>query len=225
MKTNKNIRIIVADDHRLFRSGIISLFDNEPEIFVIGEAENGNELVDQFFGLKPDVLLVDISMPKLSGTDAVIKIRKKDDTVKALFLSMHDGEEYMYYCLKAGGLGFVNKNVMKGELIFAIKEVYGGRKYFGPNINDEDLEKIILKYDSLYTPKKLKEKKTLSPREQEILKLISEGLTSGEIADKLYVSKRTIDSHRANLIQKLNLKSLPDLIKYAIKFTSSGEKS
>jgi len=212
------IKIIIADDHQLFRSGIISLLSDVNEILVIGEAEDGVELVEKYFKLKPDVMLVDISMPQLSGTSALIKIRKKDEAAKALFLSMYDGEEYVYYCLKAGGAGLINKNIMKGELIYAIKEIYSGRKYFS-KLNEKDLSEIVEEYESIANPKIALANVDLSQREEEVLRLIGEGLTSIEISEKLFISKRTVDTHRASLIQKLNLKSFPDLIKYAIKFS------
>jgi two-component system response regulator NreC len=220
---NKTISVLVADDHKLFRSGIISLLENEREIFVVGEAENGEELVEKYFRLKPDIVLVDISMPVLNGTEAVKKIKKTDDSVKALFLSMHDEEEYIYYCLKAGGKGLISKNIMKGELILAIKKVYEGGNYFGTNKTEENLKELVNKYQAFKS-------QTLSgidfsQREAAILQLISEGLTSNEIAEKLLISKRTVDTHRTHLMQKLSLKSLPELIKYAINYSSAKEKN
>jgi len=220
---NKTIRILVADDHKLFRSGIISLLENEREVLVVGEAENGDELVEKYFKLKPDVVLVDISMPGLTGTEAIKKIRRKDQSIKALFLSMHDDEEYIYHCRKAGGKGLISKNIMKGELILAIKKVYEGGNYFGINLTERRLNDLTSKYHVLMENPK-GDIDILSPREEQILRFISEGLTSGEIAEKLFVSKRTIDTHRTNLMQKLDLKSLPELIRYAINYTTAKEK-
>lgn len=215
---NQSIRIIVADDHALFRSGIISLLEDIREIFIVGQVENGQELIDKYFELKPDVILSDISMPIISGTDAVKKIKQKDPSVRALFLSMHEGEEYIYYCLKAGGSGLISKNILKGELVFAIRQVYNGNKYFGGAWTEEKLQALIDKFDSTDVSNH-PFNNSLSAREIEVLKLIGEGLTSSEIAERTELSKRTIDSHRMHLMQKLNIKSLPELIRYAIQYT------
>jgi two-component system response regulator NreC len=222
--TDKTISVLVADDHKLFRSGIISLLENEREIFVVGEAENGDELVEKYFLLKPDVVLADISMPVLSGTDAIKKIKKTDDSIRVLFLSMHDDEEYIYYCLKAGGRGLISKNIMKGELILAIKRVYEGGNYFGANRTDDNLRDLMNKYQ-VFKDHNISGLEDFSQREDEILHLISEGLTSSEIAEKLFISKRTVDTHRTHLMQKLNLKSLPEFIKYAINYTTAKRKN
>jgi DNA-binding NarL/FixJ family response regulator len=213
------IRILVADDHNLFRSGIINLMENEKDIFVVGEAENGEELIKKYFELKPDIVIADISMPGINGIDALTEIKKKDNDVKFLFLSMFEGEEYIYSCIKAGGMGLISKKVLKGELLYALKTVSAGNRYFGADVSEEELNKILNKYDRETLKPEFKNKNNLlTERESQILKLISEGLTSNEIAEKLFISKRTIDSHRTNIMQKLNLKSLPELIKYAINF-------
>ncbi len=218
MANGKNITLIVADDHSLFRSGIASLLSGEPEIIIIAEAANGEELIEKYLRVEPDVLLVDIQMPVLNGTRAVAELKKQFPDIKALFLSMYDGEEYIYHCLKVGGLGLINKNIMKGELIYAIRQVYNGQKYFGRQYNDDMLNDIYNKYENLKASLSQNALVKFTPREEEVLKFISRGLTSSEIAAQLGVSKRTIDSHRFRLIQKLDLNSLPDLIKYAIQY-------
>ncbi|OGU29504.1 MAG: hypothetical protein A2057_14055 [Ignavibacteria bacterium GWA2_35_9] len=214
---DNGIRILIADDHNLFREGIINLLETEIDVFIVGEADTGESLVIKYFELKPDVVLADISMPVLSGIDALKKLKELGESPKFLFLSMYDGDEYIYYCAKAGCYGLISKKVMKGELLFAIKTVNEGNKYFGMNITEKRVREIINNFD-----KKVERTGTgnelLTPREEQILRLISEGLTSSEIAERLLVSKRTIDTHRTHLIQKLNLKSLPDLIKYSINF-------
>jgi two-component system, NarL family, response regulator NreC len=220
---NTRIRILVADDHNLFRSGIINLMNDEKDIFVIGEAGSGEELIKKYSQLKPDIVLADISMPDMNGIEALKKIKEEDKSAKFLFLSMHEGDEYIYYCYNAGGMGLISKKVLKGELLFAIRTVSENKKYFGINITEEKLNEILERYDkkNLY-PEIIND--YLTPREKQILSLISEGFTSNEIAEKLYLSKRTVDTHRTHLMQKLNLKSFPELIKYAINF-SFAEKS
>jgi len=209
------IRLLIADDHNLFRSGIINLLENEKDIFVIGEAATGEEMVSKYFELKPNIILADISMPELNGIEALQKIRLRDNSVKVLFLSMFEGEEYIYYCIKAGSMGLISKKVMKGELLYAIKSVHEGKRYFGIDLTEEKILKIINRFDKGNIEVDFKDD-VLSPREIQILKFISDGLTSNEMAEKLFISKRTIDTHRTHMMQKLNLKSLPELIKYAI---------
>lgn len=220
LNNSQKIRILIGDDHSLFRSGIARLLSDDDDILLVGEAENGEELVEKYFELKPDLLLADISMPKLSGTDAISKIKQKDKNAKALFLSMHDGEEYIYYSIKAGGLGLVNKNIMQSELLFAIKQVNSGKFYFGPGITQSHLDEIIKKYDKKEIVGIENVEVILTDREKDILFLIGKALTSVEIASKLNLSKRTIDSHRIHLMQKLNLENLPKLIRYAVQFSN-----
>jgi two-component system response regulator NreC len=216
---NNRIRILVADDHTLFRSGIINLMSDEKDIFVVGEAETGEELINKYIALKPDIVLADISMPGINGIDALKKLKESDPSVKFLFLSMHDDEEYISYCYKAGGMGLISKKVLKGELLFAIRTINEGKKYFGANVTEEKLKEILFK-EKVKGAFNNSDDNLLTPREKEILKMISDGYTSSEIAEKLFLSKRTIDTHRTHLIQKLNLKSLPELIKYAINYYS-----
>ena len=223
MSDNPNIRILVADDHQLFRSGVISLLEDEPDIFVVGEAENGEELINLYFQLKPDVVLIDISMPFLTGTEALKEIKKGDPDVKALFVSMHDTEEYVYFALKHNAAGLISKNIMKGELIYAIKTAYNGNQYFGQGWPEEKLREIMTRFEYL-TGKSSKDNPSLTPREREILRQIGYGLTSMEIAQKIKLSKRTIDSHRSHIMKKLGVSSLPELIKYALKYNQMTDK-
>lgn len=219
MPNPNSIRIVVADDHSLFRSGIISLLEDAAEIFVVGEAVDGGDLYDKYFELKPDVVLVDISMPGVTGIEAVKKILARDPSAKALFLSMHEGEEYVYHIIKSGGKGLLSKNVMKGELVYAIKAVYSGKRYFGAYWTDERLEELKQKYSGGDGGVSVSlAEASLTQREIEILRLIGEGYTSNEIAARTELSKRTVDSHRLHLMSKLGIKSLPELIKYAIQY-------
>lgn len=213
-----SIRVLIADDHQLFREGIVSLLKDAQDIIIAGEAENGEELCEKYFKIKPDMILSDISMPLISGIEAIHAIRKTDGSAKVLFLSMYDSEEFIYYSLKVGGLGLVSKNIIKNELVNAIRTVSGGKYYFGKNFNEEDISSLIERFDSILSPK-LNLNISLSPKEMQTLKFISDGLTSKEIADKLEVSKRTIDTHRTHLMQKLSLRTLPELVKFAIQFS------
>lgn len=220
MKGNK-IKVVIADDHTLFRSGIISLIEDDEEIEIIGQASNGRELIKLYQELKPDLLLIDISMPEKTGLEAAGEIRANDETVKILFLSMHEGPDYIYHSIKSGGNGLINKNIIKGELITAIKSVINGQDYFGIEYSENDIREILNKYESFTKPSVFVQPTRLTEKEKEVLLLISDGLTSNEIADKLNISKRTVDSHRQNIMQKLNLNSLPELIKYSIDYSTA----
>ena len=220
--SKQTISVLLADDHHLFRSGLISLLEDEKEIIIVGEVENGNELLEKYFELRPDVILLDISMPELSGTMALKEIRKYDSKVKALFLSMYEGEEYIFYTMKLGGRGLLNKNIMKGELVYAIRQVYEGHRYFGRNYDETRLEALSIKFENVATTK-IDEYTLLSPKERDVLSLIAEGITSNAIAERLGISKRTVDSHRHSLMDKLKLKSLPELIAYSIKYTMANK--
>ena len=218
MNTNKYIRVLLADDHTLFRNGIISLLENEKDIFVVGEVDNGKDLLNKYLEIMPDLVLLDISMPGKSGLEAAKEIKQNDHKAKLLFLSMHEEDEYIYYCLKAGGMGLINKNITKGELVLAIKRVSEGSNYFRNNLSEEQIKRIYNKYDRSVNKRPILLKDALTSREENVLKLIGKGLTSNEIAQQLNISKRTVDSFRSNIMQKLNIKNLPELIKYAINY-------
>ena len=224
--SDKNVRILLSDDHSILREGIISLLKSEKDLLIVGEAENGLDLIDKYFKLKPDIVITDIKMPEMSGTDAVKKIKEKDPDAKALFLSMYEGTEYIYYTYKAGGSGLINKNIVKGELVYAIRKILSGDIYFGADIESEDLEEIIKKYEESTTYNKdTVSNYNITEREAEILKLIGDGITSSEIAGKLGISKRTIDTHRTHLLQKLKLKGLPSLIRFAVSYSQEQKRN
>lgn len=209
------IGIIFADDHNLVRSGILSLIEDCPEIFIIGEAENGNDLLDRYFESRPDVVLTDIKMPVLSGIEAAEKIIEKDKNARILFLSVFDSEEFIYKALKAGALGLVNKTISKEELILAIETVFKGQKYFGRNYNEEKLCEIFDKYKEEKATG-VRTKKRLNHNELAILRLICEGMQSLEIAEKLCLSKKTIDGYRSSILKKLEVSNTPQLIRFAL---------
>jgi|CZKP01.1.fsa_nt_gi DNA-binding NarL/FixJ family response regulator len=216
-----NIRILICDDHALLRSGIIGLLDNQPGLYVIGEAENGNELIEKYDLLKPDMVITDISMPGLSGTDAVTELKLKHPGIKVLFLSIFKGEPYIYLAIKVGGLGLVGKNIAKGELLLAINEIYNGRYYFGPQYNDQRIKELIKKYDNQPVGIKFTSFIDITEIENNILDYISEGLSSNEIAEKLSLSRRTIDTHRVDIMRKYELKNTLALIRFAFLYTES----
>jgi two-component system response regulator NreC len=223
MEKNHSIKILIADDHNLFRAGIVKLLEGHPEIKVVGQATNGQELINEYFALSPNLLLVDIAMPGKTGLQAVSIIKEKDPLVKALFLSMYEGDEYIYKAIKSGGLGLINKSILEAELIFAIEQIYDGKRYF-PGKSDENLEKIIKDFESGDKIKSLNREENLSYRERQVLAFIKEGLSSNDIANKLKLSRRTIDYYRSCLLQKFNLKSAVELIIFAKEYSQVEKK-
>lgn len=217
MKNNR-IKILIADDHELFRKGIISLLLGEEGIDIIGEANNGKDLIYKYLKLNPDLVISDISMPELSGLEAVSTIHASYPDVKVIFLSMYAGEDYIYHCLQAGGLGLINKDIPKEELLGAIHTVINGDKYFGKEYTDERIQKLISNYEMQLDTREFIPNQDLTEKEVEVLLLIAEGLSSNDIADKLFITKRTVDTHRTHIMQKLDLNSTPQLFKYATKY-------
>jgi two-component system, NarL family, response regulator NreC len=210
--------IVIADDHKLFRSGLREIIESNPDYEIIGEAANGLELVDLVAKLSPDLAVIDISMPLMSGLEALIKFKEMGLLgTRTLFLSMYDSEEYVYAVSGAGGDGLLNKNIDKQELFLAIHKIVSGEKYF-KDYSSTMLVDLENRFSSL-KQSILINYKDLTEREKKILILISEGNTSSEIAEQLNLSKRTIDTHRTNLIQKLNLRSMPDLVRFSIQFS------
>jgi two-component system response regulator NreC len=223
MKQNEIINLLIADDHNLFRSGIIKLLKGYKHIRIIGEAENGDELIRKYFELLPDLILADIAMPGTTGLEAVRKIKEKKPDVKAIFLSMHEGDEYIYKAVKSGGSGLINKSILASELVYAIRSVNIGKKYFHGVNDEESLERLVSEFESNKEKLLTNREESINYREIQILDLLKQGLTSQEMADKLNLSKKTIDSYRSGLMQKFNLKSTNELIRFAINFYRSEE--
>ena len=221
----KNIRILICDDHALVRSGIIKLLEDERWIYIVGEAENGEDMIQKYVSLRPDLILADISMPVMSGIDAVKRIKQKYPEAIILFLSMLFDEQYIYCAIKVGASGLLSKNVSKDELLYALREVTSGRKYFGPLFNDKKILEIIKKYDSNTIISLDTAGVKMTSREEEVLKYVSEGLMSEEIGEKMNMGKRNVDKVRIEIMQKFDLKSLPALISFAIHYTESKKNS
>lgn len=210
----KTINVILVDDHTLFRDGIKSILDEEKEINVIDEAADGNTLCEKLKYQSPDVVITDISLPDISGIELTKKITKNYPELKVLMLSMHNNEEFILSSLKAGANGYLSKDIKRSELLDAIHSIMEGKIYF----NKEISQTIINNYredDHAGSGSKLHNK--LTEREIEVLKLVGEGLINKEIADKLFISIRTVDAHKNHIMHKLDLKSSVDMVKYAIK--------
>lgn len=212
----KQIRIILADDHTLIRSGIKMLLRDASDITVAGEAENGEEAIRITQELKPDVAVIDLSMPKMSGIEAIGIIRKKYPSVKVLVLTMHENEEYVLQIFKAGASGYVLKTAGKDELTGAIRSVAKGERYFSSRVS-EVLAEGFTRREEGGRKYRSGDEVPLTRREKEILALVADGLTNQEIGEKLFISHRTVDTHRTNIMQKLDIHDIATLVRYAIQ--------
>ncbi|MDY0042794.1 MAG: response regulator transcription factor [Desulforhabdus sp.] len=206
------IRILLADDHQVVRHGLRTALQREPGIEVLAEAENGRAAVSMVRNLQPDVVLMDIHMPDLNGTEACRQIMTEHPKVKVIALSMYSQKRYVLGMLEAGAAGFLLKNCSFDELVRAVRAVVSGKSYLSADIAGTVIDMAI-------NPIKRLEEKTaaiLTPREREVLQLIAEGHSGKAIADQLALSGRTVEHHRSQIIKKLNLKSIPQLTKFAI---------
>lgn len=209
------IRLLLVDDHTIIRDGIQALLADVADLQVVGQARNGQELLDQLPTTPADVVLMDLNMPGLSGFEAIPLLREQFPEVRILILSMLDHEKYVHQALEAGALGYILKNASKEEIIHAIRTVASGRPFLCTEVGLSLLSKLV---QVPATPSNgVKKPSDLSNRETEVLRLIAEGLTNAEIADKLFTSKRTIETHRQNIIEKTQAKNTAALIKYAME--------
>ncbi len=206
----RKTRILLADDHQIVLEGLKNLL--EPEFEVVGTVEDGRALVAEALKLHPDVIVVDISMPLLNGIEAVRQIKKTDDRSKIIFLTMHPDVTYAATAFDAGASGYVLKNSASRELVTAIKAAVQGKTYITPIIAGE----LIQTYSSS-RPGEYNIAGKLTDRQREILHLVVEGYSAKEIANMLSISPRTVETHKYNMMQELNLKTTADLIKFAIK--------
>ena len=208
-----NIKVLLVDDHQIIRDGIRSLLSYAEGIEVVGECSDGLEAISCAVSEKPDVILMDINMPKINGIDATKTIITDNPDSKILVLTVHDELAYISKMLHAGALGYVLKTTNKAELITAIKSVSKGEKYFSPEVTETMLSRFIDSHKSDSDA----EEKDLTIREIEVLVLISTELTNAEIGDKLFISTRTVDAHRRSLLSKLGARNTAGLVAYAIK--------
>jgi DNA-binding NarL/FixJ family response regulator len=204
------IRVLLADDHPIVLAGLKNLL--EPEFELVGTVEDGKALVREAERLRPQVIVADISMPLLNGIEAVRQIKQTNDRIKVVFLTMHPDVAYATMAFDAGASGYVLKRSASRELITAINEAMAGRTYVTPMIAGELMET----YKKTPPGGNVFHKK-LTTRQYEVLQLLAEGLSAKEIADKLYISPRTVETHKYNMMEELNLKTTADLIKFAIK--------
>jgi DNA-binding NarL/FixJ family response regulator len=207
------ISVLIADDHEIIRYGISTYLSSADDIEIVGEASTGDECIQLFKETNPDICLLDIGMPDKNGVETAKAIRELDKDAKILILSMHIDKQLLSEALKAGINGYLLKDTNKADLLTGIRAVMKDQQVFSDPISDL-MKQTFLNTDQDQSSTELRE---ITKREQEILQLIVDGYTSKEIADKLYISPRTVDTHRANLMQKLELNSIAELVRYALK--------
>ena len=205
--------IILADDHPIVRRGLRSVLEAEKDFNLIGEAGDGLEAVRMVEKLQPDILITDMMMPGLTGLEVTRQIKHRIPKTKIIILSMHASESYVLEALRNGANGYVLKDTVSEELVEAIRDVIAGRRYLSSQLSERAIETYILKAES--TPEDSYD--SLTTREREVLKLAAEGSTNNEIAERLFISPRTAETHRANLMKKLALSNHTELIRYAIR--------
>lgn len=210
----RKIRVLLADDHQLMRSGIRLMLEREADLSVVGEASDGRQAVSLAKSLRPDVVVMDIGMANLNGIEAANQMTQDSPQIAVVMLSMHADESYVLRALKSGARGYLLKDSAEADLIRAVHAVAGGKSFFSPAVSKVLLDDYV---------RKLKRSGTddaydlLTPREREVLQLIAEGKSNKDIANLLNLSVYTVESHRSNLMEKLNLRGLPELILYAVR--------
>lgn len=207
------INILLADDHQIIRDGIRALLEGNEIVQVTGEASDGEQLLKMLSSHDADIVLLDISMPGRSGIEICRELQKNNPEIRVIILSMYSNEEFVIQALQAGAWGYLPKNISREELVTAISVVYAGEEYISPAVSADWMKNLRKKARELYQP----DIGVLSRRELEIIKLCAEGVSNKDIADQLFISIRTVESHKNHIMQKLELKSTADMIKFALK--------
>ncbi|MDQ0637841.1 DNA-binding NarL/FixJ family response regulator [Pedobacter sp. W3I1] len=208
------IKVILADDHHVVRDGIKMLLNSGEEIKVIGEASDGHQvlgLIDS--GLDPDIVISDLSMPVMDGFSLISKLKTERPSIKTMVLSVSDDENYVAQAFQNGCLGYLSKSVQPSELIFAIRHIHSGGRYLGADLSVKMVDRVMQEKKPELSPDI-----TFTSRESEILQLIAQGCTNNEIAEKLFISRRTVEGHRQNLIEKTTSKNTAELIGFAFRY-------
>jgi DNA-binding NarL/FixJ family response regulator len=202
------MRVLVADDHGIVRSGVKLLLDRQPDMEVIGEAEDGIDAVEQVIEHRPDVAILDVSMPRMTGLQATHEIKQQAPDTQVLILSMHDDERYLFEALRAGAAGYVLKRAADEDLVNAVRAAARGEPFLTSTAQQALIRDFLERGD---------QPEELTPREQEIVKLIAEAHTNKSIAEILHLSEKTVESHRARVLQKLGMRDRVELVRYAIR--------
>ncbi len=207
-------RIVIAEDHTILREGLKMLLSSNPAFEVVGEAQDGLEAIRSVDSLKPDLILMDLSMPRMNGVGAIQEIKKQSPSTKILVLTVHKTEEHILTALKTGADGYILKDATHSELMLAIENIFSGRSYLSPGISEKVIEGYL---EGRKSVKSSTSWDTLTQREREILKMIAEGYKNKDIADYLCISAKTVEKHRANLMKKLDLHSASSLTAFAME--------
>lgn len=207
-----SIKILIADDHQLFREGLINLLSDSSEIEVIAQAEDGKETIIKARKFNPDIVIMDIGMPVMNGVEATEILKKELPDIKVIAISMHSDKHFIKGMLEAGASGYLLKSCTYDQLIESINAVYSGKKYLSDKITEVIIQDYLEKEEEIPN-----NDSKLSERESEILKLFAEGKTSREISELLFVSVKTVGTHKQHILEKLELKTTTDLVKYALK--------
>lgn len=210
-----SISVVIADDHAVVRDGLKLLLESQPDIVVTGEARNGRDAVIKAKELSPDIIIMDIAMPELNGIEAADRILQERPSTRVIILSMHSTTEHIYRSLKVGARGYLLKESAGAEVVAAVRAVYKGTRYLSEKISDRVVEEY-LNVQVAKAPDNPVER--LTPREREVLQLVSEGKSSAEIADIMFLSPKTIETYRSRLMQKLGVNDIPSLVKLAIRY-------
>jgi DNA-binding NarL/FixJ family response regulator len=207
------IKVLLAEDHKILRVGIKNLLQNEKDIILVGEASNGNEALDMTMELKPDIVLMDIGMPGINGIEVTRQIQHFNNKIKVIALSMHTEREFVIGMFKAGATGYLLKDCSYEELKEAIHRVFKNENYISPAISDVFIEELL----SEFSYEDLNQAIQLNPKEKEILKLIANETDDNSIAKQLNISLKTLETNKKQIMVKLNIYTLPELINYAKK--------
>ena len=208
------IRILLADDHTILRAGLKMMLNAQPDMEIVGEAQDGRQAIQEAQRLQPDVILMDITMPDLNGIEATRQIKRVLSEVKILVLTMHENDEYVFQALRAGASGYMLKEAADTELITAIHVIKSGQFYLSPTAQSVVIGDYLQR---VRTGEERDSYSSLTEREREILKLVAEGHTNNQIAERLIISPKTVDTHRTHVMDKLNLHSRAELVKYAMR--------
>jgi two-component system response regulator NreC len=208
------IRVLLADDHTILRAGLKMMLNAQPDIEAIGEASDGKQAISEAERLSPDVIIMDITMPECNGIEATRQIKRLLPDVRVLILTMHENEEYLFKTLRAGAAGYMLKEAADTDLISAIRVVSGGRFYLSPSAQSMLVSDYLQR---VHTGEERDSYSALTEREREILKLVAEGYTNSQIGERLFISPKTVDTHRTHIMDKLNLHSRAELVKYAMR--------
>lgn len=211
---NQRIKILLADDHGIVRHGLRRILEDEGDMEVLGEASNGRECVKLAEQIRPDIILMDISMPDLNGTEATRMIRDRCPSTRVLILSMHHTAEYVFRALKAGAAGYVLKKSLGQEVIEAIRAVQSGKRYLSAGITEVIIDDYVA---YRYIGDGESPLKQLSSREREVLQMVAEGYSSAAIGESLHLSPKTVETYRSRMMQKLSIDNIPALVKFAIQ--------